>query len=142
MKFRLLLIFLPLLMSANAQQFPEFKWKNRIVVIMAESENSDLVKTQLELLQAKPDGMNERKLVVCLVLPKKYGIVNGEAIMWFENKEYHKLLNPDDLEFKIELIGLDGRVKLNTTELLTTEALFAKIDSMPMRQQELKDHRK
>ena len=62
--------------------------------------------------------------------------------MWFENKEYHKLLNPDDLEFKIELIGLDGRVKLNTTELLTTEALFAKIDSMPMRQQELKDHRK
>ena len=58
MKFRLLLIFLPLLMSVNAQQFPEFKWKNRIVVIMAESENSDLVKTQLELLQAKPDEMN------------------------------------------------------------------------------------
>ncbi|WP_157957210.1 DUF4174 domain-containing protein [Winogradskyella tangerina] len=129
-------------MSVNAQQFPEFKWKNRMVVIMAESENSEKVSSQLELLQAEPDEMNDRKLVICLVLPTKYGIVNGESIMWFENKEYHELLNPDDLAFKIELIGLDGRVKLNTTELLTTEALFAKIDSMPMRQQELKDHRK
>jgi len=41
--------------------------------------------------------------------------------------------------FSIMLIGLDSGIKLQKNELLRSKALFDKIDSMPMRQSELRN---
>ena len=40
--------------------------------------------------------------------------------------------------FRIVLVGKDGGTKLNTTSPLGTGALYATIDAMPMRQNEMR----
>ncbi len=139
MKYKLLLFFLPMFMTMSAQHFGEFQWKNRMVLIISESENSELVNQQLAILQAERDELTERKLVICLIHPEKYGIVNEEDTLWIKNSEFYNIFNPDNIAFKIELIGLDGGTKLSKkNNVLTSEELFSTIDSMPMRRRELK----
>lgn len=46
--------------------------------------------------------------------------------------------NPDS-GFEILLIGLDGGVKLRQDKVIDAETLFARIDAMPMRRQELEN---
>ncbi|WP_369680359.1 DUF4174 domain-containing protein [Winogradskyella luteola] len=50
----------------------------------------------------------------------------------------HQKHNPNDHEFKVVLIGLDGGMKLSQNNILTAENLFSKIDSMPLRNREIK----
>lgn len=41
--------------------------------------------------------------------------------------------------FSVTLIGLDGGIKLETTEILKRKELYRIIDSMPMRRSEIKN---
>jgi len=52
------------------------------------------------------------------------------------DKGFSEWTDPDS-GFEILLIGLDGGVKLRQDEVIDTETLFARIDAMPMRRQEL-----
>ena len=49
-----------------------------------------------------------------------------------------KIFNKKE-HFEIILIGLDGRIKRQQTEILTEEDLFKIIDTMPMRKNEMKN---
>ena len=122
----------------NAQHLEGFKWNQRVLLVMSEDHTSELLQEQIDELQQQSEGMKERKLVVCILHPDKYGILNDDAILWVDYGELYNLYNPDNIAFKTELIGLDGGTKLQTTELLTSEKLFTTIDGMPMRQRELK----
>ena len=44
----------------------------------------------------------------------------------------------DNVAFKITLVGLDGGIKLEQTEVLKKNEIFKTIDAMPMRKNELK----
>ena len=44
-------------------------------------------------------------------------------------------------DFRVILIGLDGGEKLEQTEVLSAEKLFNTIDSMPMRQAEIRKNK-
>ena len=138
MKYLILLFVLPMVTSINAQHLEGFKWNQRVLLVISEDHTSELLQEQLDELQQQSEGMKERKLVVCILHPDKYGILNDDAILWVDYAELYNMYNPDNIAFKTELIGLDGGTKLQTTELLTTEKLFAIIDGMPMRQRELK----
>ena len=138
MKYLILLFVLPMVTSINAQHLEGFKWNQRVLLVISEDHTSELLQEQLDELQQQSEGMKERKLVVCILHPDKYGILNDDAILWVDYAELYNMYNPDNIAFKTELIGLDGGTKLQTTELLTTEKLFAILDGMPMRQRELK----
>ena len=53
-----------------------------------------------------------------------------------QGKQIGKILN-DKEDFEVILIGLDGGIKLQQTEVLKKEALFNIVDAMPMRRNEL-----
>jgi putative N-acetylmannosamine-6-phosphate epimerase len=71
---------------------------------------------------------------------KKKGLAERDLKVFInpESKEMQKLRN--ETGFEVILIGKDGGVKKRKTELMTTEELFAIIDSMPMRQSEMRKH--
>lgn len=124
-------VFLMVVLSSNPSlSLEDFRWKNRLLVIFGEEAiDKKLLETQLDEIQ-------ERKLI----------------IMRFQNEELVYLT--DTLDIKVEsflklksknpradwmLIGLDGGVKSSgksgDLELLNT---FKRIDSMPMRQSEMR----
>ncbi len=89
----------------------DFLWKNRVIVV----EEASLIKKQLEAFKEDKKGYEERKLII-LHFP-----------MFHKNKD-----------ICCALLGLDGGVKATSKAPFSKKVIFDLIDSMPMRQAELR----
>jgi hypothetical protein len=81
-------------------------------------------------------GLNERDIVVIFVIEdalstKRKPTPNASAV---DLRDAYDVLPH---EFRVVLIGKDGGVKLRQEEPISMADLFALIDSMPMRKQEM-----
>ena len=126
-------------MNVNAQDLSKHQWKDRLVLIIAE-EKTEKFQQQLTELQKHQQGLKERKLVVYKILPEKYS-TGFEEENWKSSTELYKKYKAEKSNFRVILIGLDGGEKLEQTEVLSVEKLFNTIDSMPMRQAEMRKNR-
>ncbi|MCH4822655.1 DUF4174 domain-containing protein [Gramella lutea] len=135
------IIFAFLLISPIAmlsQSLSEYKWQNRLLVIFTESENSSELQKQVQIFDKKKNELEDRKLKVIHSVPGKYQVIFPEKSTWKNSNLYEKM-EISEAGFEIILIGLDGTVKLRQPELLKTKKLFSLIDSMPMRQAEIRN---
>ncbi|MBP2832942.1 DUF4174 domain-containing protein [Aquimarina sp. U1-2] len=114
-------------------------WKHRIIVIFTDSFlNTTFQKQKLEL-QAYPQDIKDRKLVMYVVTPKSYQFGLQRTSLLSTDIEFLSTFNSDQSPFKIVLIGLDGNVKLSCKDDLQASDIFNRIDQMPMRKNELKN---
>ncbi len=101
----------------------EYRWTHRPVLIFAASETEPAYVEQRAALGAAVDGLIERDIVV---LTETEPADTGPIRRLF------------DVEgFEVLLIGKDRGLKLRQPEPVDTDALFAVIDAMPMRRQEM-----
>ena len=119
------------------QQISDYQWKNRLVVLLTDSQDSQLYQLQLKDLKTDLEGLKERKILVITLTPNYQitGIDNEieqKAVLNF------KKLKKETNGFEVILVGLDGYIKLQQSKLLTHQELFAQIDRMPMRRNEIK----
>ncbi|WP_411893350.1 DUF4174 domain-containing protein [Winogradskyella sp. A2] len=119
-----------------SQNLKDYKWKNRIVLIISNTEDSKIFKKQINALEKDLLELVERKIVLFKILPSKYQL-NSQK--WKPSKNLYSTYNTRNEAFKIILIGLDGGIKLNQNTFKTKSELFALIDGMPMRSAELRD---
>ncbi len=133
------LICLTMSMALTGQNLKEHQWKNRLVLIITSDSESETYTSQIEAFSINGQEFDERKLIIYKVLPNKYKVENSEDNSWVSDSRLYTLYNSKDKDFKIILIGLDGNIKIEQSELLTTKDLFATIDSMPMRRSELRN---
>ena len=129
-------------MNAQGQHLEEHQWKNRVLIVKTSDAESTEYNEQLEEFDQSPEGFHDRKLIL-------YKVVNGDfTLSDFSEGEFNDsgkvsqdvtedILDKEE-NFEIILIGLDGGVKLRQSEILKKEELFDTIDSMPMRQKEMK----
>ncbi|WP_179343538.1 DUF4174 domain-containing protein [Winogradskyella ursingii] len=126
-------------MDITAQQLEKHRWKNRLVLIITDNVESKLLKDQIKELKNNNRGLEDRKLVTYIILPKKYKIeIQGDS-SWIESSNLFERYNSENETFKVILIGLDGSIKLEQNNILAAKKLFSTIDAMPMRQSELKN---
>lgn len=118
------------------QHLEVYRWKNRLLIISCENQNNEYHKKQLSLLSNQIKGLKERKLILFSFFDKGYRIGFSKKTL---NYTEEKFKSPG--EFSIQLIGLDGGVKLKKNTILNPEELFAIIDGIPMRRSELKSKR-
>tara|TARA_R110002020_G_scaffold343246_2_gene557547 strand:+ start:253 stop:633 length:381 start_codon:yes stop_codon:yes gene_type:complete len=123
-------------MNLNAQDLSKHQWKDRLILIVAEQKNEKF-QQQLTELQKHQQGLNERKLVIYQILPEKY-TTGFEEENWKISSDLYSTYKALKSDFRVILIGLDGGEKLKQTEVLSAEKLFNTIDSMPMRQSEIR----
>lgn len=95
----------------------------RELLIFGEADNKALVDNQLKILQQHMDGLKERFIKIVVVkkesnLYKKYQIKQGN--------------------FTVILIGKDTTEKYRSNTIIDIVQLFATIDAMPMRKEEIK----
>ena len=125
-----------------SQDLKKHQWENRVVILLSSDESSPLYTQQLKEFSHTHEEMKERKLVMYQVINETYCFQNfaaeNQAISWKQVDNHDLKINDRNDFFKIILIGLDGGVKLEKTELLKKEELFRIIDSMPMRMNELR----
>ncbi len=118
------------------QDLEKHQWNSRLVLIQTSELESDNYQRQMSVLREEEAGLIERKLLVYTFWKDKYRVGLGDTEWKTADKGFSEWTNPDS-GFEILLIGLDGGVKLRQDEVIDTESLFARIDAMPMRRQEL-----
>lgn len=138
---KVLIVLLPFLFStmllAQDPDLNTYQWKNRIILLKEADLDSDWLRAQIKRLQSDIGKLNERQLLVF--------IVSGEAVYDIEG-------NSTDLNAQtiieqygldtfngLALIGKDGEIKLREDFIVNPKTIFELIDSMPMRQAEIRN---
>lgn len=121
-----------------SQSLLDFKWEYRLVVVFTDSDDSEKFAAQKNELISQIQGFEDRKLKLIHAVPGKYRQslpVNSE---WIADEELYSQMLDKESDFEVILIGLDGGVKLRQKDILEPLQLFSLIDSMPMRQAEMR----
>jgi Domain of unknown function (DUF4174) len=101
----------------------------RILIFAPDSSNISL-KTQNQIFKKSDSGCVERNIIVENHI--------------FKSKS-HKIFDKYQIstqDFTIILIGKDGFVKLRSKEIVSAERIYALVDAMPMRKDELRKMKK
>jgi Domain of unknown function (DUF4174) len=124
-------------MSAGETALAAYRWENRVLLVFAPDVDSRQYLRQQKMLLNAESGLNERDLVVISVLKDMVPMKRRPAApvsaddLW----DAYDVLPHDCL---VVLIGKDGGAKLRQDEPTLAADLFALIDSMPMRKQEMR----
>jgi hypothetical protein len=132
-RFIALLIFILQFNGMSAQELTEFRWKNRVLLIIDTNNNLPVRDLQVNKFVSRNDEMEERDLVLL--------VCTGKEVL---DKDGLKTdIDPDKIsygEFQgVILIGKDGGVKLRKKFIVEPKEIFDLIDQMPMRRAEMKN---
>ena len=114
-----------LIRPANDSDLSEFVWKKRPIVVFADSENDPAFIAQLEFLNARPEALVERDVVVLTDTdPSTLSPVR-------------KKLRPRG--FMLVILSKEGRVQLRKPFPWDVREISRSIDKLPIRQREIRD---
>jgi hypothetical protein len=112
---------------ADMADLSEFRWKKRPVVVFADSRDDPAFIEQLELLEARPEELRERDVVVLTDTNPK----DGAALR----------LKMRPRGFMLVLVGKDGVIELRKPFPWDVREISRSIDKMPMRQREIREQK-
>ncbi|MBC2601528.1 DUF4174 domain-containing protein [Puniceicoccus vermicola] len=121
---------------ADSSPLKSYEWKNRIIVYrLPDKELPDLEKT----IKADEEGIRDRDLIFLRLgtrpdIPSHHEL-SPEAIQELTERFHLDIDSPQPVFL---LIGKDGGEKDRQTEDFDLREWFDRIDSMPMRQQEMR----
>ena len=126
-KLKLLLVILLLMsFSIHADPLKEYLWTNRIIITFSNSASNKERHLLMQQIEIERCEFRVRDLI-------HIDLIKGSDDY---DRLKHKFLIPDQAEFKLLLIGKDGKEKLNTHSG-DLKTIFSIIDSMPMRKKEM-----
>ncbi len=105
--------------------------KNRVLLVFAPTQDDPLLVKQLSELQNKAE-LKERDLIV-LPVPADDKAA-GKSLPYLQTK-----FNGGRPSFALVLVGKDGNDAYQTAEPVEAKVIYAKIDAMPMRKDEVKE---
>jgi hypothetical protein len=105
-----------------------FKWKNRVLVLLAPSDHDPRLGEQQATATAVAAGFSERDLIVVTEIG-----IEGPL---------HRMFGTRVGDFQVVLVGKDGDSTLQWSKPVSSEVLFSVIDKMPMRRDEMRQQRK
>ena len=111
----------------NARNLDELRWKERVILIYAPKGAEKQLGRQEALLRLHNVELTERDITQIVVRTPA------------ENPEIVKRFKLSGAGFTVLLIGKDGGEKLRSHEIVSPETLCQLIDSMPMRQEEMRE---
>lgn len=122
----------------QAQDLKSLRWQNRVLLLYTDSLSNPEYRQMEQALLADQSAAEDRKLIVFTLLGQQ--VSQGlPAEIWREVGPLQKVKQDSRKGFGLELVGLDGGVKFRFNKAVRPEALWVRIDGMPMRKVELKD---
>jgi len=127
---------------AMALELDQFQWKNRLLFLFAPNRNHPLFEALHKSLAAQKTEAADRDLVVFEILESGPSSMNTN---YLDPQAGQKLRDKFDVQrgrFAVILVGKDGGIKLNRREPTQLADIFALIDAMPMRQDEMRQKKR
>ena len=115
----------PLVRPAGEASLSQFVWKNRLVVVFADSEGDPRFVEQMALIEADPGPLTERDVVV---------LTDSDPAA---ESELRQKFRPRG--FMLVLLGKDGNMYLRKPVPWDVREISRSIDKMPIRREELRN---
>ena len=127
----------------NAKNLDELRWNERVVIIYAPKGSEKQLGRQEALLRLHNVELTERDITQLVVRTPAESSAAADQLRGggtpAENAEIVKRFKLSGAGFTVLLIGKDGGEKLRSHEIVSPETLCQLIDSMPMRQEEMRE---
>jgi hypothetical protein len=133
-------VLLPLTAAAQSAQpttLASLRDHARPLLIFTARPDDPLLAEQLRLLVGQAAGVEDRELVP-IALPLHGVAPTPEHLSSAEAERLRHQLHIEADRFTVVLIGKDGGEKVRATQPIRPGELFATIDAMPMRQDEMR----
>ncbi|MGV7224466.1 MAG: DUF4174 domain-containing protein [Nitrospinales bacterium] len=121
-----------------AMDLTQFKWKKRLILIFAPDGRNPLFKELQSKIMAQKAEVEDRDLVVFEILERGQSRMNTAHLDQEAVDSIRKRLAVPQSTFRVILIGKDGGMKLERDDQAGLEEIFERIDSMPMRKNEIR----
>ncbi len=115
-----------------------YTWQSRVLLVFTPNRDHPGFIAQQKILDASAAELKDRDLVVLQLLPGHSVTIDGKPSSAISADSIYRDFSIDPASFKVLLIGKDGTLKLTRTSTVNSKELFDLIDSMPMRQLEMK----
>jgi len=125
----------------NPTNLQQYQWQNRLLLLFAPNADDANYQAQVDALSAHDFGLEDRDMVVFHVLASEGYVERNSQKTPLSDTQNTSLRAQFDVPqdaFTLLLIGKDGGIKRHENHAITVDTLFAQIDSMPMRQREMR----
>jgi len=133
--FTLLLLINPV-HAEHTNMLDQFLWKNRPILIFAETPQSPDYQTQIKILTQNKAALADRDVILLSITQNNVTDLNGETYE-ISAKNLRQEYNAQE-GFHVILIGKDGGQKSHEQTVTSLKTFIELIDSMPMRQSEMR----
>ena len=124
--------------EAMSMDLTQFQWKNRLLFLFAPDGNSPLFKNLQSQIMAQKAEVEDRDLVVFEVLAQGPSRMNTASLDRQQADSIRDHFAVPQDTFRLILVGKDGGIKLKRDVQVDLKVVFGLIDSMPMRQNEMR----
>ena len=124
--------------GSSSSDLDMYRWKNRPLLIFAPSETDQ---TYLELEHAlgrSGDKLQDRDMVVFRLFASGRGKTDAACLGQDEVRSLYQRFDVPGHSLTVILLGKDGGEKTRQVGQFDLQAIFDRIDAMPMRQREMR----
>ena len=119
-------------------ELSDLRWQNRVLIIFAGDSEGEMYKNQYRLIEDQSEGITDRDLKVISIFGSGISNIDGHRISPSSVDLIRSRFENGSQVFRFIMIGKDGGVKLDSSEIVSMKVLFGSIDRMPMRREEMK----
>jgi len=116
----------------------QYRWKNRLLLLFTPTRDHPWFDSLHGSLMTRKVDVADRDLVVFEVLESGLSTVDTEPLDPGTAEMLREKFGVAEGSFSVILVGKDGGVKLDHQDHISLEEIFALIDAMPMRQEEMR----
>lgn len=126
---------------AEEGMLDRYRETNRLLLVFAPAADDARLQRQLAVTRAAAAGMAERDLLTIAIVDAAPVQVDGRPAADLKAEALRATYKVPADAFTAILVGKDGTEKMRDSEPIGTDTLFATIDEMPMRRQEMRRQR-
>ncbi len=124
--------------TAVAADLDDYLWKSRPLLVFAPTQNDPRLVETLDRIEASRCDFVDRDMVLGVVVTEGESTLDGNVIDTDESRRLAKRYAVGADAFTVLLIGKDGGEKRRATAVPDLQAIYALIDGMPMRSNEMR----
>lgn len=137
-----LIIVSSILASQNASamdlNIEDFQWKKRLLLIFSPNSADPLFNSLSNEISSRPGDVEDRDLAIFEILESGVSKMDSSELEPQKSVSIRERFEIPNNTFTVILLGKDGGIKLKRNDHVRLEEIFRLIDSMPMRQDEMR----
>lgn len=137
-----LILFMGVIVSqrpliAENNPLASYRWQNRLLLVFVPKVEDQRLTAMQQTLKQLECEFKDRDLLLGVFTSNAPSRIGNDLISSYDEAQLRSKYGIKYNQFAVVLIGKDGQLKTELSEVPEIERIFGQIDNMPMRQQEM-----